>query len=274
MTGTALAGRTVLVTGASRGFGRGIAAAFVAGGADVVGVARSAAGLAEVRAELGEAFAAEPGDVTDPGLAVRLLAGRRPDVLVLNAGATPPMGPLTELTWHDFDQVWRVDVRQAFEWSRAALRLPLAPGSVVVLVSSGAALNGSPLSGGYAGAKATVRFVARYGAREAALAGLDLRFVTVLPQLTPATALGAVGVASYAADAGVDVDTFVARLSPVLRPEVLGGAVVDLVVGALAGREPGGAGEASVPAEYLVTGRGAAPLGDAPGRRDVPGLRP
>jgi len=257
----ALAGRTALVTGASRGLGRGIAAALAGAGAGVVGVARTAAGLAEVAAELGTAFTAEPGDVADPEVARRSLAERRPDVLVLNAGAIPVMGPLTQLTWAGFAGTWEVDVRQAFEWTAAALRLPLRPGSVVVLVSSGAALRGSPLSGGYAGSKATIRFVARYGAREAALGGLDLRFVTVLPQLTPLGTVGDVGVTAYAADGGTDVDTFVAGLAPVLRPELMGAAVVDLVAGALA--EPAGTGGS---AEYLVTGRGVQPLGDGPER--------
>jgi hypothetical protein len=54
---------------------------------------------------------------------------------------------------------------QVFHWTREALLVPLDPGSVVVAFSSGAALQGSPLSGGYAGAKATIRFVSAYAPR-------------------------------------------------------------------------------------------------------------
>ena len=55
-----LAGATAVVTGASRGFGRGIATALSRAGAQVVGVARDRAALEELRAELGGSFTAVP----------------------------------------------------------------------------------------------------------------------------------------------------------------------------------------------------------------------
>ena len=66
-------------------------------------------------------------------------------------------------------------------------------------MSSGAALAGSPLSGGYAGAKAAIRFLTSYAAAESGRDGLGIRFVSVLPQITSATALGATFAAAYAA---------------------------------------------------------------------------
>ena len=135
-------------------------------------------------------------------------------MLVLNAGVTPVMRPIGELTWEEFARPWEVDVRQAFEWTRAALALPLDPDSLVVLLSSGAALRGSPLSGGYAGAKSTVRFIARY----AASAPGGIRFATVLPQLTPATDLGRVASDAYRVSPG-----------PVLTPEAVGEHVASLL---------------------------------------------
>jgi NADP-dependent 3-hydroxy acid dehydrogenase YdfG len=83
---------------------------------------------------------------------------------VLNAGASPLMRPLQHHTWDTFNRNWEVDVRQAFHWIREELLLPLAPQSTVKALSSGAALFGFPLSGGYAGAKATIRFITAYGA--------------------------------------------------------------------------------------------------------------
>jgi NAD(P)-dependent dehydrogenase (short-subunit alcohol dehydrogenase family) len=53
-------------------------------------------------------------------------------------------------------------VRLTFNWLREALLKPLRPGSRVLLMSSAAATHGSPMSGGYAGAKATIRFMAGY----------------------------------------------------------------------------------------------------------------
>jgi hypothetical protein len=98
----------------------------------------------------------------------------------------------------------------------------------VITLSSGAALRGSPVSGGYAGSKATVRFVTGYAAEESARADLGIRFVSVLPQLTPATDLGALGVAAYAERAGQDVDTFLKEFGPTLTPTQVGAEIVDL----------------------------------------------
>jgi NADP-dependent 3-hydroxy acid dehydrogenase YdfG len=58
-------------------------------------------------------------------------------------------------------------VRQVFNFARQALRAPLDSGSVVISLSSAAALRGSPFSGCYAGAKATIRFISAYARSEA-----------------------------------------------------------------------------------------------------------
>ena len=111
---------------------------------------------------------------------------------------------------------------------REALLLPLAPQSTVITMSSGAALFGSPLSGGCAGAKAAIRFITGYAAEESQRAGLGIRFVSVLPKLTPATDLGAAAVAAYARRAGTDVEEFVKQSGPALLPEHVGKHIVDL----------------------------------------------
>jgi NAD(P)-dependent dehydrogenase (short-subunit alcohol dehydrogenase family) len=119
-------------------------------------------------------------------------------------------------------------VKQAFHWAREALLLPLAPQSTVIAMSSGAALFGSPLSGGYAGAKAAIRFLSGYAADESVRAGLGIRFVSVLPKLTPTTELGAMAVAAYARRDGIEVDEVVRRLGPALGPEHVGKHIADL----------------------------------------------
>ena len=211
-----LSGTTALVTGASRGFGRAIAAALCQAGADVVGVARDRARLGELRTQLGGTFLPIVADAADPVVAGQLLDTYRPSALVLCAGASPLPRPLQRHTWQTFSRNWEMDVQQVFHWTREALLSPLDPGSVVIVFSSGAALNGSPLSGGYAGAKATIRFIASYAAAESERSGLGLRFTSVLPQLTPATDLGAAAVAGYAGRQGVDVATFLDGFGPVL----------------------------------------------------------
>jgi NAD(P)-dependent dehydrogenase (short-subunit alcohol dehydrogenase family) len=228
MSTTNLTRSTALVTGASRGFGRAIATELSACGARVIGLARHAEPLEQLRGELGQRFIPVVGDATNAELARTLLEEHQPRILILNAGATPVMGSLREHTWESFSQNWGVDTQHVFHWTREALRLPLAPGSVVIAVSSGAALRGSPLSGGYAGAKAAVRFISAYAAEESRREELGIRFTALLPQLTPATDLGATGVAAYAAYEGLDIDTFLERFEPILSAERVGNSVVEL----------------------------------------------
>jgi NAD(P)-dependent dehydrogenase (short-subunit alcohol dehydrogenase family) len=243
-----MAGVTALVTGASRGFGRGIATALSGAGAQVVGVARDRGALEKVCAELGEQFTPVPADAADPMAAGALIDRYRPDVLVLNAGATPLPRPVQHYTWETFSRTWNVDVAHAFHWTREALLAPLAPGSTVITLSSGAAVFGSPLTGGYAGAKAAIRWLTSYAADEAERAGLGIRFVSLLPQLTPNTALGAVFAAAYAAREGAGA---AARGGPggVLTPDQVGQAVTRLATGPDPDR-----------AAYLVTTAGLRPL--------------
>jgi NAD(P)-dependent dehydrogenase (short-subunit alcohol dehydrogenase family) len=244
-----LAGATALVTGASRGFGRGIAAALSGAGARVVGVARDRAALDELHTELAGSFTAIAADATDPTVAGQLIDTYRPAILVLNAGATPLPRPIHRHTWETFSRNWDTDVRHVFNFTREALLAPLAPGSTVITLSSGAVLRGSPLSGGYAGAKAAIRFLTSYAAEESARARLSIRFVSLLPQLTPATALGSVYVAAYAARQGGSTASPAGDQGPALTPELVGQAITSLVTG------PGPDQDA-----YVLTAAGLHPL--------------
>jgi NAD(P)-dependent dehydrogenase (short-subunit alcohol dehydrogenase family) len=248
MSVTSIAGATALVTGASRGFGRAIATSLVAAGAQVVGVARDKDQLSQLREELGGSFTGVTADVAAPDTAGRLIDAYRPAILVLNAGAAPLPRPLHQHTWQTFSMNWDVDVQHAFRWVREALLRPLDPGGYVITVSSGAALRGSPLSGGYAGAKAAVRFLTAYAADESQRAGLGITFRSVLPQLTPATALGSAAVGAYAARAGLTVDDYLRAAGPALTTGQVGAAVTSLVT------EPGYDKDA-----YLLTAAGLAP---------------
>jgi NAD(P)-dependent dehydrogenase (short-subunit alcohol dehydrogenase family) len=249
MADDGIAGSTAVVTGASRGFGGAIGAALVGAGARVVGVARDGARLAEQRARYGDRFTPVAADAADAVVAGKVIDDYRPRIVVLNAGANPLARPLHQHTWETFSRTWEVDVRQAFHWTREALLAPLEPGSAVIAVSSGAALRGSPLSGGYAGAKATVRFIASYAAEEAAREDLGIRFIALLPQLTAATDLGRDGVAAYARRAGVDVATFARRSGFTLTPDQVAQSVLDLV------RDP-----SFDRVSYVVTPAGLAPV--------------
>jgi 3-oxoacyl-[acyl-carrier protein] reductase len=224
----ALSGRTTLVVGASRGLGRGIATAFATAGAPVVAVSRTSAALAELA----------NGDAT---VAASLLDRYEPETVILVAGASPHMRPLQQQTWETFSVNWETDVRIAFQWLREALLKPLRPGSRVVVISSGAALNpnGSPLSGGYAGAKTTQRFITGYAQDEAVRAGLDITFTAVFPYFAPQTDVGRPAVRAYAARAGQSVEEFLEQQGSLVTPEIAGAALVELVRADAAGVAPG-----------------------------------
>lgn len=220
---TTIMEKPVVVVGGSRGLGRGVADAARQAGARVTTVARDQADI--------------QGDATDEGFAEKVLAELRPGLLVVTAGAVPVMGPLTEQTWEGFSTNWHADVRIAFTWLRAVLRGPLDPGSLVVVFGSAAELRGSPLSGGYAGAKATVRLITGYAAAEAK--DLGIAMTTILPTVTPGTTIGDTALRAYASNPNlIDGPT----------PESVGRAVIGLVGGEVA-------------SAYVVEGAGLRALG-------------
>lgn len=224
-----LTGKRALVVGGSRGFGRGIALGLLAAGAEVHVVARDPRPLAELERATEERIRTHAADAADPSVGARLLAEVRPDIVVLSAGAAPHLAPLQEQTWETFSTNWHSDVKLIFHWLRAILLAPLPTGSQVVAFSSGAALRGSALSGGYAGAKATVRFIAQYAAEESARAKLGIRVASILPRLSPATDLGRPAVAAYARRSGRTEEEFVAQMGPPLTPSLAGAALVRLL---------------------------------------------
>jgi NAD(P)-dependent dehydrogenase (short-subunit alcohol dehydrogenase family) len=220
--------RKVVVTGGSRGLGLGLVEALVARNAKVTVVARESNGLAAVRERLGVAVIA--ADVTDEAAAHRILGEVHPDILVLNAGAKPPMGRLDQLNWQDFSATWETDVRGGLYWIQAALKTPLKSGSRVLVGSSGAAQNGSPLSGGYAGAKRMLWLMAKYANGVSAQNKLGIRFQAIVPQqIIGGTGVGDAGASAYARAAGIGNEEFLARFGAPMPPREFGEKVVCLL---------------------------------------------
>jgi 3-oxoacyl-[acyl-carrier protein] reductase len=223
-----LAGRTTIVVGASRGLGRGIATALAQAGAPVIAISRTPATFPQPASGAGT-IQPEVADATDATAAANLLDRYQPQIVILVAGAPPPMRPLQQQTWESFSVNWHTDVKISFHWLRQALLAPLPSGSRVVVVSSGAALAGSPLSGGYAGAKATQRFLTAYAQDEATRAGLGISFTAVLPKIAPQTGVGRPAVQAYAARAGQSLEEYLQQQGGPLTPEQAGQAIVKLV---------------------------------------------
>jgi NAD(P)-dependent dehydrogenase (short-subunit alcohol dehydrogenase family) len=186
-----------LVIGAGSGVGHATASALTAAGASVLA-------------------SGSERDATDPAQVAALLAEADPDLVVVAAGTRPRMASIEDQSWESFSAPWNVDVKIAFEVGRAALARPLRPGSTVLIVSSGAGLDGSPRSGGYAGAKRTQMFLAGYLQRAADARELGIRFVALAPrQLLAGTAIGEAAAAAYGAEAGESVEAYMNRRFPV-----------------------------------------------------------
>jgi NAD(P)-dependent dehydrogenase (short-subunit alcohol dehydrogenase family) len=203
-----LAGKKVVVIGGSRGVGRQIVEAAARNGARVLAVARQAGPLRQLLNEV-------PGieilslDATDETAPAKVFAVFEPDILVLCAGAFPPAAPLHEQSWQEFAVNWETDVKMAFHFCKAALSRPLRPGASVILVSSGAALAGSPLTGGYAGAKRTQIFMANYSQKESDRLKLGLRFMALAPRIVTDTDLGRHAVSGYSRYLGISAADFI-----------------------------------------------------------------
>jgi NAD(P)-dependent dehydrogenase (short-subunit alcohol dehydrogenase family) len=213
--------KNVVVTGGSRGLGLGLVETLVEHGAKVTVVARGKGALAAAKQRL--EIAVIPADVTDEGAAHRILTEVRPEILVLNAGATPRMGRLDQLTWADFTTTWETDVKAGLYWMQAALSLPLAPGARVLVASSGAAQQGSPLSGGYAGAKRMLWLMAKYANGVAQQKELGIRFQAILPlQIIGGTGVGNEASEAYAQAMGIEQGAYLARFGAPLPPRQFG----------------------------------------------------
>ena len=218
-------GKTAVVIGATGALGAGVVRALAADSMQVVAIARNAARLEA----LCQATGAKPiaADATDDAVAARVLREWQPDLLVMCAGASPVLAPLQSHTWETFSLNWEMDTKATFVWLRQALLLPMKPGGHIVVFSSGAAIQGSPLSGGYAGAKRTQWFLTKYAALEAEREKIDLRIQCVLPMLSR-NGLGIPAMHAYAERAGIPLAEFAKRMGPPLTPEVAGQAILDL----------------------------------------------
>jgi 3-oxoacyl-[acyl-carrier protein] reductase len=177
-----LSGRTVLVTGGSRGIGRAACVGFARAGADVVVHYRSSEQEAEAVAKevrsLGRAGSTVQADVTRPEEVARMLDGvTELHVLFNNAGVYPP-GTLETLTVEEWDRVFAIDARGPFLVTQAALPLLAAAEEArVINIGTIMAYRGGPGNLHYAAAKASLIGLTRVLARELSPRGITVNMI-------------------------------------------------------------------------------------------------
>ena len=172
-----LTGKTALITGASRGIGAAIAAAFVAAGAKVALNSRGADQLRKTADEVGAAVVL-PGDVTDEEAARAVVAGAidglgQLDVVVNNVGGNGVMVPFPQLRFPGWTKVMRLNVDSAVHVLQAAAPhlLERRTGSVIN-VASVAGLSATPAMAQYGASKAALISLTRTLAVEWASTGV------------------------------------------------------------------------------------------------------
>ena len=216
-----IAGRTAIVTGASRGIGAAVARALVAEGVNVVVSARGAEGVASVERELRDAAGGRSevigvvGDASDPATTAALIeaagiAGGGADIVVNNAGSESGHLPIDRLGDEDWESAYRANVVGAVRLATAALaHMRERRWGRIVNVASYTARVPEPFCGPYAAAKAALVNITRNFSRTYAAEGVLTN--CVLPGLTETEGVVA-GFDAVTAATGRPADELVARM--------------------------------------------------------------
>ena len=153
--------KTLLITGATAGFGEAAARRFVHGGWNAIGTGRRGDRLRRLQEEFGDAFLPLEIDMRDLDAVESLGRLEAPwgdiDLLLNNAGLAPPTDPLAETDWNRIQQVVDTNVTGLVALTRALLPKLVERRGQIINLSSVAATY--PYKGGavYAGTKAFVR---------------------------------------------------------------------------------------------------------------------
>lgn len=160
-------GKTVMVTGASRGIGKAAALAFSRAGANVVLLARSGEAIARIAGSIGTAALAVPCDVSrywEFEAAVRAAkdAFGSVDVLINNAGVIEPIAHLATSDPEGWGKAIDINLKGVYHGMRAVLPGMIeAGGGTILTVSSGAAHNPVEAWSHYCASKAGAAMLTR-----------------------------------------------------------------------------------------------------------------
>ncbi|GAA6164597.1 SDR family oxidoreductase [Pelagimonas sp. KU-00592-HH] len=168
-----LTGKTVLITGASRGIGESAAHVFADAGANVVLLARGAEAIERIAAEIGDKAMAVTCDVADYGqveAAVQAAVARfgGADILINNAGVIEPISHLDASDPEGWGQVIDINLKGVYHGMRAVMPvMEKAGGGSILTISSGAAHGPVEAWSHYCASKAAVNMLTRCVDKEA-----------------------------------------------------------------------------------------------------------
>jgi 2-hydroxycyclohexanecarboxyl-CoA dehydrogenase len=192
-----LMGKVAVVTGASRGIGRGIALAFAREGAFVAAVSRPSENLEALVREIrdsGAGAVALPCDIGERDQVLRAIdaaadAGGHLDILVNNAqgfgtaaapAASPILRPLEELDEDEWEYTLRTGPTATMWAMKAAFPYLSREGGRIINFASGQGLRGNEGTAPYNCAKEAVRALSRTAAREWGKHGITVNVISPL----------------------------------------------------------------------------------------------
>lgn len=182
---TDMTGKTVVITGASRGIGEAAAHIFAQAGANVVLTARGASQISAIADAIGDRALAVTCDVSrweDVKAAMEAAVARfgTVDVLINNAGVIEPIGPMIDSNPAEWGHVIDVNLKGVYYGMRAVMPIMAAQGGGSVLtISSGAAHNALEGWAHYCASKAGVHMMTKALHKEGA--GKGIRAIGLSP---------------------------------------------------------------------------------------------
>lgn len=177
-------GKRVIITGAGKGIGREVALRLASEGAEVAGMARTAADLESLRDEIGGT--SHVVDLADADAAKAATRDALPADLLVNCAGTSILGSVLEATAEDFDKVMAVNARAALmvtqEYAKA--RIAAGGGGAIVNVSSMSAFFGWADHVAYCASKGALDAMTRVMANELGQHGIRVNCINPTVTMT------------------------------------------------------------------------------------------